>query len=211
MGDRNPKPKDLLAGHESSSNSLTSKVGDVGNAGSAGADALHVLYLDFDGVLHHDDVYRHPTLGIHIDPQRAPGRRLFEWADVLVEALTPYPDVSIVLSTSWVRALGFTKAKGCLPTRLVDRVIGATFHSRIHRAEDGFGPGSIRLTRGAEVMRDVSRRRPSQWLALDDSPEGWPPQHIDRVIMCSPTTGLGDKNSLAQLERALCRYMGVAR
>ncbi len=57
-----------------------------------------VLYLDYDGVLHNDSVYRVRGQGIVIRDGV-----LFEWAHYLVEALRPYPDIRIVLSTSWVR------------------------------------------------------------------------------------------------------------
>lgn len=85
-----------------------------------------VLYLDFDGVLHPDAVFmtkKGPTL-------RAEGS-LFMWADLLMEALEEFPHVQIVLSTSWVRHLGFSRARSYLPAPLKTRVIGATWHSSI--------------------------------------------------------------------------------
>lgn len=86
-----------------------------------------LLYLDFDGVLHHDSVCRHPRRGIYID---APGDfSLFQHAQLLEEALEPYAHVQIILSTSWVRGLGFSRARRHLPLRLRSRVIGATFHT----------------------------------------------------------------------------------
>lgn len=36
-----------------------------------------VLYLDFDGVLHHKDVWRHPRRGLYFGPKGV-GRKLFE-------------------------------------------------------------------------------------------------------------------------------------
>jgi len=56
-----------------------------------------VLHLDFDGVLHHADVWWHPRRGTHIE---VPGHRRFEHIALLEDALTPFPKVAIVLSTS---------------------------------------------------------------------------------------------------------------
>lgn len=167
-----------------------------------------VLYLDYDGVLHHDAVFRNPGRGIHIDSRIAPGRRLFEWTEFLIDAISPYPDMSVVLSTSWVRVLGYTKARGFLPPELASRVIGATFHRRLHKADSIREGGTLVPERGFEVMRDVSRRKPRQWVALDDSDESWPTQHKDRVVLCDPSTGLGDASARARLEAVLSDYFG---
>ena len=56
-----------------------------------------ILYLDFDGVLHPDEVYIVKDKVV----LRAEGR-LFMWADRLAEALADRPAVRVVLSTSWV-------------------------------------------------------------------------------------------------------------
>lgn len=89
--------------------------------------AEKVLYLDFDGVLDDDEVYVHPRRGIYI---ATPGRMLFESEPILEALLAPYPDVAIVLATSWVRVLTFHRAKTHLSPALQQRVIGTTFHSR---------------------------------------------------------------------------------
>ncbi|WP_295760602.1 HAD domain-containing protein [Undibacterium sp.] len=73
-----------------------------------------IIYLDYDGVMHDDAVYWHSTRGIYLD---TPGRILFEWMPTLKGLLAPYTDVSIVLSTSWVRAKNFEFAKNKLSTQ----------------------------------------------------------------------------------------------
>jgi hypothetical protein len=57
----------------------------------------HILYLDFDGVLHDDAAYCSPDRGMYLD---TPGRTLFEWMPILDELLAPYPELRVVLSTS---------------------------------------------------------------------------------------------------------------
>lgn len=180
------------------------------SAHSSGGNRLpeQVLYLDYDGVLHHDAVHRNPKTGIHIDASVAPGRRLFEWTEFLIQAVRPFPLLEIVLSTSWVRVLGYTGARDYLPPVLASRVIGATYHRRHHKPDSIRESGILVPARGVEVLRDVSRRRPKQWVAVDDMDDGWPPQHKDRVVLCDPSTGLGDASTRARLEAVLSDYFG---
>ncbi|WRL44940.1 HAD domain-containing protein [Aromatoleum evansii] len=80
------------------------------------------VFLDYDGVLHPDAVYREGERIV----LRTDGFRLFEWTDVLEDLLTPYPALQIVLSTSWARVLGFDTVRSHLPESLRRRVVGAT-------------------------------------------------------------------------------------
>ena len=89
-----------------------------------------MLYLDFDGVLHPDAVYRYRRRGIVLC---SPGRALFDAAPPLAAELARHPDVRVVLSTSWVRVLSYSVALARLPPPIADRVIGATWHSHMHR------------------------------------------------------------------------------
>lgn len=84
-----------------------------------------ILFLDFDGVLHPDAVYLRLNGQVEL---RAEGA-LFMWAVRLAAALQSYPEVRIVLSTSWVRHLGFSRARKALPADLAAKVIGANWHS----------------------------------------------------------------------------------
>lgn len=150
-----------------------------------------ILFLDFDGVLHPDSVYLQggqPVL-------RAEGR-LFQWAPLLVEALLPAPDVHIVLSTSWVRWLGFRNAKSALPIELQSRVIGATWHSRIDLVE------WETLSRHGQIRRYLVGK-PTNWLALDDDDTDWAAVDQQRLVRCDGNRGIGDQETLAQLRRVL--------
>jgi hypothetical protein len=154
-----------------------------------------VLYLDFDGVLHGGEV--------GLDARRRPyllgPGMLFEYADRLATMLGPYPDVDIVLSTSWVRIKGYRYACKRLPAALQQRVIGATWHSRFAGNEE------LRLwwmgsaSRYDQIVSDVSRRRPAHWLALDDDAEGWPARARRHLIQCDPVLGLGESRVQGQL------------
>ena len=69
-----------------------------------------VLYLDYDGVLHHENVLWHPKIGAYLSAPE--GFVLFQHAELLERVLEPYPDICIVLSTSWMRSYGCDKVAG---------------------------------------------------------------------------------------------------
>ena len=131
-----------------------------------------VLYMDFDGVAHVCEVYveRTPTgrvLRPFIPSELASKHQLFEHAELLADLLQPYPSVRIVLSTTWVRHMGYRVARSYLPPSLRARCVGATYHSRMP------GPWFDAMPRGQQVREDVHRRRPDRWLAIDDVTLGW--------------------------------------
>jgi len=65
---------------------------------------MKVLFTDFDNCLHRSDAYRTRRGIVPADPNAV----LFEYAPILELLLEPYPDVNLVLSTSWVEVLGRT-------------------------------------------------------------------------------------------------------
>ena len=100
---------------------------DSGDPKTAAGRGAPVLYLDFDGVLHHENVLWHPKKGAYLNAP--PGHQLFQHVDLLAELLRPYPDLRIVLSTAWVIRYGYRRTAKRLPPTLRQRVIGSTFHS----------------------------------------------------------------------------------
>jgi hypothetical protein len=154
-----------------------------------------MLYLDFDG-LHHENCLWHPRKGAYLV---APSRySLFQHAPLLEQMLAPYPAVQIVLSTSWVLQYGCSTASKRLPPALQALVIGATFHS-LHMLDDDFRC----LPRGQQVFEDLMRRRPRDWLALDDNEEGWPPEHAHRHVHTHMYDGISEPAVRAELEQKL--------
>lgn len=165
--------------------------------------ANQLLYLDFDGVLHHENVVIHPKKGIHIAPVES-NLKLFEWAPILEKLLAPYPDVRIVLSTSWVQERGFSFAVRQLGKTLGGRVIGATYHRRHMRREE-----FVLIPRGAQVAGDVCRRLPRAWFALDDDDVGWPQWCRDNLIHTDGEVGLSDPAIQVAVREKLERSAGV--
>lgn len=158
-----------------------------------------LLFLDFDGVLHPDAVY------LRLDGQielRAEGE-LFMWANRLAAALQPHPDVRIVLSTSWVRNIGFHRARKALPAELQTRVIGATWHSAMGRGWPDFIPWDVQ-TRHEQIQAYLSRlTAPASWIAIDDDDRGWADADRERLILTDPDHGLSDSEVAAELAHKL--------
>lgn len=162
-----------------------------------------VLYLDLDGVVHHEAVLWHPRIGIYMSPYQAAERSLFEWLPVLQEELAPYPQVALVLSSTWCIRPGYAKTLQRLPQQLRSRFIGGTFHKRVHGA-DPWTLASFRSTsRGQQILDDVTRRKPKQWLALDDDIEDWPTTIVDHLVPCGGRTGLSDPQTRQSLRHML--------
>ncbi|GAA4017401.1 HAD domain-containing protein [Actimicrobium antarcticum] len=145
---------------------------------------MKLLYLDFNGVLHDSMVMRNRKRGLYLAKA---DRSFFEWMPILDDLLAPYPDVQIVLSTSWVRAVSFDTAKYDLSPTLQSRVIGSTFHH----------PGLLQtafdtMPRGMQILGDVERRKPASWFAIDDDAFGWPAAHRSRLVETRGDLGLSD-------------------
>jgi hypothetical protein len=156
---------------------------------------MKICYLDYDAVLHDGNVLRNRTRGLHI---KTPGRTFFEWMPILDGLLAPCPELKIVLSTTWVREIGFNEAKHELSPALRDRVIGSIFlHPGIIKAEFDTMP------RGMQIADDVSRRRPSHWFALDDDAFGWPAKYKDNLIQTGTASGVSDPAVQERIRRRL--------
>jgi hypothetical protein len=161
-----------------------------------------VLYLDFDGVLHPEDVRRDRKRRPYV--ASPPGHTLFEHADLVADLLRPYPEVRIVLSTSWVRVYdSVSRATKCLPPELRLRVIGATYHRQM--SVDGF----LQMSRGMQVWADVQRRSPDAWLAIDDDDSNWPTWCREQLVRTDEVLGLGSPPVLDAFTRKLAAMAHV--
>ena len=167
-----------------------------------------VLYLDFDGVLHSHAVYVSRRKGIHFGPealehgqQSGHVHRLFEHCTLLESLLEPYPQVQIVLSTTWAQK-SYTQAKKRLPQSLQERCIGGTCHREMNLQQFRQEP------RGLQVYADVCRRMPDRWIALDDDYLNWPVWTRDLFIRTDPHLGISAPLVLAELKAKLAQVFG---
>ena len=161
---------------------------------------MTILFLDFDGVLHADDVYRNKS-GIALKS----GGTLFEHAAILAEAIEQHPNVKIVLSTSWVRELGFNRAKKYLPPSLQSRVTGATYHSSFE-LDDGLQTPWVLLNRYEQIERHILKHNIKDWLAVDNDNEGWPEMLAHRLVHTDDDLGLGDLAAQQRLMLVLANF-----
>lgn len=154
-----------------------------------------ILFLDFDGVLHPDAVYLRHSGQIELRTEGA----LFMWADRLAAALQPHPGVRIVLSTSWVRNIGFHRARKALPADLAVRVVGATWHSGMGKGWPDYIPWDNQ-TRYEQIQAYLSRlSAPARWIAVDDDAQGWASAELHRLIQTDPNSGISSPETLAAL------------
>lgn len=158
-----------------------------------------VLYLDYDGVLHHEAVYLSSELGPYIDQTEAPGQRLFEWVNILEAILADHPDVSIILSTTWARIPGFALAVSKLPASLRRRVIGKTLDPTSQGQEQDCDFGFLAIPRGLQILGDAIQRSVEVWIALDDDVALWPPSAVRNLIACDGDVGISCPQTQAKL------------
>ena len=159
-----------------------------------------ILYLDFDGVLHHENCLWHSKIGAYLSAPE--GYVLFQHSELLEQLLAPYPQVQIVLSTSWVRQYGCSKAAKNLRPVLRSRVIGATYNSNMREHEFSA------LPRGLQVWSDVVKRKPRNWLAIDDVAEGWPENSLPNFVLTHKQDGISAPEVLAKFQEKLGRMCG---
>lgn len=155
------------------------------------------LFLDFDGVLHPDAVYL-----TRKGPQLRGEGRLFMWAHYLTHELQAFPELRIVLSTSWVRYVGFSKAKKRLPLDLQCRVVGATWHSSMAK-ELTEGVWWDQSSRYQQILKYLAHSPSGEWLAIDDDLSGWAEADRHKVIATLPELGLSSELTRAELHHKL--------
>lgn len=164
-----------------------------------------ILYLDLDGVVHHEKVLWHPRKGIYMSPYEAAGHTLFEWVHLLEEILEPYPAVALVLSSTWCIRPGYSATLKRFSPNMQARFIGGTYHKRVHGA-DPWNQAMFRgIPRGEQVQADALRRKPRHWIALDDDVEDWPESSRSQLVRCDGTTGLSDPKVQRDLKDKLLR------
>jgi hypothetical protein len=164
--------------------------------------SVPLLYLDYDNCLHACDAYKAGDLIV----LSVRTETFFAFADVLECVLAPYPALQIVLSTSWVEAIGFEGALNSLPlASLRARLVGATFNP----AEDSVATWRS-TTRGHQVRRNVKKHGIKNWLALDDMRAGFEGVEA-HLVHRQPGVGLGDKDVQKLFAERLAAMFGTPR
>lgn len=160
-----------------------------------------IVFLDFDGPLHPDEAYNLPGRGIVLKTANLPDEyqdaELFCYMPLLENVLADYPEVRLVLSTTWAESLGLEGAKQWLSPALQARVIGATHHPQ-------HTPRWHYQSRFQQILDYVAHHRlGSQWLAIDNDNTGWPDNQYDNLVLTDDYAGLSDPKTLALLRARL--------
>lgn len=163
-----------------------------------------ILFLDFDGVLHHHNV----VVDLDVDRRRIPHLRgpgtLFQHAPLLSDSLIPYPDVAIIVSSKWAYWFGLDYCRANLPPSLAARVVGATWEGSW-----AMPLGWVHLPRCEQVRLHVRRHEIEDWIALDDDGEGLSDTDADRdrFVICDSERGISDS---AVMDALFDRLAGAA-
>jgi hypothetical protein len=158
------------------------------------------LFVDYDGTLHAGHGLIDEAGQITLDT----GRPLFEFVQLLVELLAPYPSVEIVLTTSWLQKLPEDKVIAYLPAELARRVVGTTQgrKARFSYLREGTGRTDI-------ITCYAYSKRLRNWLAIDDSVYGADqfgrePGELDRnFVLLDSARGINDDGAQQRIREWL--------
>lgn len=150
-----------------------------------------ILYCDLDGVLHALGTPAMDEFGT-AHPE-SPG--VFRWQPLLERALRPYPDMQIVVSSSW----RFFHSDAELCSFLGP--LGSPFAGTTTNEHEDW-------SRSEEILRHAEEHKIQHFLALDDhesvrareSNEG-----DQRFMWCSPDTGISPQRFLVRLHERLLK------
>jgi hypothetical protein len=144
---------------------------------------MKVLFCDLDGVLH-------PTGAVSFLADRTISAiGAFCWLNVLRDTLKDFPDVALVLHSTWrLEWETDQELKAQLPPWLAERVLETT-------------PRSI-VSRFASIQAYCAQKSIEQYVIIDDEPDAFPPG-LPELITCHPKAGLSDPDIEAALWTAL--------
>jgi len=159
------------------------------------------VFLDFDGVCHPDAVTHLPGEEVRLRtaflPKDYESCTLFCYTRHLTEVLASFPQVRLILSTSWVEEFGLDHAKSLLPPALQYLVIGATYNQEST-------PKWHYQTRYEQIWTHaVAHQFGNHWIAIDNDDTGWPDVHRDNLVLTDDHAGLGDPSILTRLRERL--------
>ncbi|AOI66342.1 hypothetical protein WS51_22675 [Burkholderia territorii] len=158
------------------------------------------LFVDYDGTLHRGHAVLDADGNVLLDS----GQPLFEYAPLLAEMLEPYPDVQIVLTTSWLDTLSLDQVVSYLPGALSRRVVDTTcgIRARFGYLMDGSARTYI-------IRSYVFAKRLKNWLAIDDSVYGAYHLSTDfldlssHLVLLDAQRGIGD----AQVQQRIREWL----
>ena len=151
-------------------------------------DKTNIIFLDIDGVLH-------PAGAAYIDDRtgKTMGDRLFRWLEILMCYLNQYPDVKVVIHSTWrICHPTFAELLSELPERLRARVVAST--------------GTEIMGRWDSIQNYLSLNKVDNFIILDDEERAFGRHSESRpkeLIACRSRAGLTSPGVQAKLKKAL--------
>lgn len=178
------------------------------------AAAPPTVYLGLSGVVHPSESTYRLLRG------RSPwsdGHAKYESVGVLEQALLPWPDARIVLTSTQPWAYGLPVVLESLGPTLATRVDGYTYQDLTEKVpRSPIQPGGPtregtmsdedywRMNKSGIVASHVSWRRPRSWVVLDDENIAWADDvRRNQLVLTEPCSGLLDPHAVARLVQVL--------
>ncbi len=151
-----------------------------------------IIFLDFDGVLHPWE----PKTQLN-------EKQMFSSKPLLENTLRSFPNVEIVITSSWRQKYPLEKLRRLFSPEFAQRIIGVTPPTR--RDERGRYPNGCR---GQEILQWLyqNHRNVDQWIALDDLEWMFEPSLRSHLVLCDSSTGLTDQK-INELEQRIKELM----
>lgn len=143
-----------------------------------------IAFIDFDGVLHPEAA-----------DKPIPADQEFCHLPALEQLLREFPQVLLVISSSWRETVEMPVLTGLFSDDIQPRIVGATPTG----GTDPYGRGYISREDEIRAWLHANGGIEQVWVALDDLEHQFV-QHRDRLVACDRTTGL-DARSFAELRR----------
>ncbi|RBB35978.1 hypothetical protein DPV79_26895 [Burkholderia reimsis] len=164
--------------------------------------------VDYDGALHRGHALLDKSGHVSLDT----GNPSFEFPPLLASLLDPYPEVEIVLTTSWLGTLPLETVLSYLPQQLAKRVVGTTqgIRPRFGYVQDGSARTYI-------IRSYVFGHRLKNWLAIDDSVYG--AYHLNtsalnlepHLVLLDGQRGIGDAEAQQRIRDWLAEAHGSSK
>ena len=152
-----------------------------------GSSAAPILFLDFDGVTH---------------PDPCDKERLFESLPLIESVLHRFPDVRVVLSTTWRQNHPIEELRGLFSDAIASRVIGGT--PTISDYDRDWYPVALSerpRQREIEAWLHQNRTLAHSWVAIDDRPH-WFNTECPNLLVTDRATGFTE-SSAGQLQQMI--------
>lgn len=149
-----------------------------------------ILFLDIDGVLHPYDAWWMEQKG-YGEPTVVCGEGLFRWNKKLFDLLDEFPDVKVVLHSSW-RYLPATY--NAIPEELKSKLVDTTcpaIYGRYH-----------------SIVEYVKRHGITKCVILDDAGDEFP-YGLTELVPCMKTQGISRMNTYNKLRDKLAEISSI--